>query len=384
MIITSDLAYPIIKKLKKFVDYNINIMNENGIIVASRDRDRLHQIHHGAVEVIKTKREIVIYPENADQYLGAKSGVNLPVEYRDTVIGVIGITGHPDDVWKFGQILKVTVEVMIGQMELNNQLQYQNKIVENWVKNFVHPTQVDMEKLTSDAIHYLNIDFEQEVTIFLVKYEDLNSVSTDLEVNMRYQQIRDDRMKKIRAAIPNIVFSAFIEGSCCLIALHSMKRNSYLSVARLIKDLFPAKKTQMKIGAGNGYKGIAGYRKSYLEANNSLQLLNRFPVTENVAHISEWGIKNLINHVSTDILMSFHDQYLEGGEKLTNEQKHTLEQLIDTNLNMKITAEKLHIHRNTLIYRLDAIAKQTGLDPKSFQDLMILHFLMTIDQLVDK
>jgi carbohydrate diacid regulator len=383
MIITSDLAYPIIKKLKKLIDYNINIMNENGIIVASRDRERLHQIHHGAVEVIQTKREIVIYPENADQYLGAKSGVNLPVEYRDTVIGVIGITGHPDDVWKLGQILKVTVEVMIGQMELNNQLQYQNKIVENWVKNFVHPTQVDFEKLTSDAIHYLNIDFEQEVTIFLVKYEDLKAVSTDIEVNMRYQQIRDDRMKKIRAAIPNIVFSAFIEGSICLIAVHSMKRNSYLFVARLIKDLFPTIKTQIKIGVGNGYRGIAGYRKSYLEANNSLQLLSRFPLQENVAHISEWGIKNLINHVSYDILKSFHVQCFLNSEELTHEQKQTIEQLITSNLNMKITAEKLHIHRNTLIYRLDAIAKQTGLDPRNFQDLMILHFLLTIEQLVD-
>jgi carbohydrate diacid regulator len=196
MIITSELAYPIIYKLKKLVDYNVNIMNEDGIIVASRDSNRLHQIHQGALQVIKTKKEIVIYPENADNYLGSKSGVNLPVEYRAKVIGVIGITGHPEDVWKFAQILKVTVEVMISQMELNNQLQYQNKIVDNWVMDLVHPTIVDIEKLKSNAIHYLNINLQQELTIFLVTFDDLNVGSTDLESNMKCQYIRDERIKK--------------------------------------------------------------------------------------------------------------------------------------------------------------------------------------------
>jgi carbohydrate diacid regulator len=383
MIITSELAYPIINRLQKLVDYNINIMNEDGMIVASRDGNRLHEIHYGAIEVIKTKQEIVIYPENADKYQGAKTGVNLPVEYRDKIIGVIGITGHPDDVWKFAQILKVTVEVMIGQMEANTQLQFENKIIENWVKNFVHPIVVDIEKLKYDGIHYLNIDFEREAIIFLVKFEDLIAFSTDFEVNMTHQNIRDDRVIKIKASIQNVVFSAFIDGSCCLIAVHLQKTNNYLSVAKSIKSLFSTKNTKMTIGVGNGYRGVEGYRRSYLEANNSLQLLNKFPMKDNIAHISEWGIKYLINHVSYDILKSFYAQFLTNVEKLTDEQKHTLEQLIDSNLNIKITAEKLHIHRNTLIYRLDTITMQTGLNPKHFQDLMILHFLITIEQLVN-
>ncbi|RKL65529.1 hypothetical protein CR203_20225 [Salipaludibacillus neizhouensis] len=384
MIITSELAYPIINKLKKLVDYNINIMNEDGIIVASRDSNRILEIHQGALQVIMTKKEIVIYPEDEHKYLGSKSGVNLPVEYRNKIIGVIGITGHPEDVWKFAQILKVTVEVMISQIELNNQLQYQNKIVDNWVMDLVHPTIVDIEKLKSDAIHYLNIKLQQELTIFLVKFDDLNVVSTDLEVNMRCQYLREERIKKIKDSITNIVFSAFIDGSCCLVAVHLMKQNSYLTVAKSIRNLFPSNKAKMNIGVGNGYSNIGGYRNSYLEANNSLQLLNRFPMKENIAHISEWGIKSLINHVPYDVLKIFYAQYLTNVEKLTKEQKHTLEHLIISDLNMKITADKLHIHRNTLIYRLDTIAKQTGLDPKIFQDLMILHFLITIEQLVDQ
>ncbi|MFC4323533.1 CdaR family transcriptional regulator [Litchfieldia salsa] len=383
MIITSELAYPIIHKLKDLVDYNINIMNEDGIIVASRDPNRINQIHSGALKVIETKESIVIYPENVGKFHGAKSGVNLPVEYRDRIIGVIGVTGHPDDVFKFAQILKVTVEVMIGQMELNYQLQYQNKIVDNWVMDFVHPTILDMDKLKSDAIHYLNIDPEKEASIYLVHFEDLNLVSPNIEKNMRDQNKRDERLKKIKSSIQDIVFSSFIDESTCLIAVHSVKRKSYLLIAKSIKNLFPDKKSKIKIGIGTSYNGIEGYRNSYCEAMNSLQLLHKFPVRGNVAHISEWGIKNLINHIPADLLKSFHNKYLTNNKKLTHEQERTLEQLIETNLNMKLTAEKLHIHRNTLQYRLDTIWKQTGLDPKSFQDLMILHFLMIIEQLIN-
>ena len=52
MIITTELAQPIVKKMMSVVDYNINIMNHDGIIVASGDPDRINQPHQGAKEVV--------------------------------------------------------------------------------------------------------------------------------------------------------------------------------------------------------------------------------------------------------------------------------------------------------------------------------------------
>lgn len=47
MHLTEELAYPIISKLKTIVHYNINMMNESGVIVASTDPGRKDQVHEG-------------------------------------------------------------------------------------------------------------------------------------------------------------------------------------------------------------------------------------------------------------------------------------------------------------------------------------------------
>jgi carbohydrate diacid regulator len=380
MRITSELAHPIILRLKALLNYNINIMDEEGLIVASTDPNRMYQIHEGALKVIKTGEQIVIYPVDESLYLGSKPGVNLPVKRQDQIVGVIGVTGHPDEVLKFAAILKVTVEVMLQEMELLSKLHYENKIMENWVLDLVHPYELNYEKLEADGKHYLDLNPEQEISVFLIGFPDLNS--QNVSGNNAVPEKKDQRLNQIRALIPKISFSAFLDDEHCLIGIPHMKEN-YFSVARSIKGYFTSQKLIVQIAIGHAYSGINGYRKSYLEASDSLKLLNKFPKEDQVAHISEWGFVNLLQQVPKDRLESFHEQYLGEKQCLNDEQVETLKVLFDYDLNMKHTAEALHIHRNTLLYRLSNIAKQTGLDPKSFHDAMILRILMVVENIAD-
>ena len=60
------------------------------------------------------------------------------------------------------------------------------------------------------------------------------------------------------------------------------------------------------------------------------------------------------------------------------ELMHTLRLFIDYNQSYKQTAQQLHIHINTLHYRLKKIEEYTGLDPKQFKDLNILYFSLLL------
>ncbi len=381
MRITSELAHPIILKLKALVNHNINIMNDEGVIVASTDSNRLYQIHEGALKVFETKKPILIYQNDENMFHFSKPGVNLPVVIHNKIIGVIGITGNPDDVIKFAQILKVTVEVMLQEIELSNKLQYETKIMERWVIELIHPHETDSSKLEIDAKYYLNLDINKEISIFLIRFDDLTvDDKNDLDQMINIRNKKEGRIEQIRSFIPKISFSAFLDDGCCLVALSHMKDN-YLSVSRSIKSFYASHKLGVHIGIGNSYHGINGYRKSYLEACESLMLLDRFPKDEKIAHISEWGFVTLFQQVSTERLSNFYSKYLPEKIKLNDEQIHTLQVLFNSDLNMKLTAQRLHIHRNTLLYRLDNIAKQTDLDPKSFQDAMMLRLLMVIEKL---
>ena len=50
----------------------------------------------------------------------------------------------------------------------------------------------------------------------------------------------------------------------------------------------------------------------------------------------------------------------------------------EKDLNLSDTARQLYIHRNTLVYRLDKVQRQTGLDLRSFDDAVTFKILMEL------
>lgn len=66
--------------------------------------------------------------------------------------------------------------------------------------------------------------------------------------------------------------------------------------------------------------------------------------------------------------------------QLTAEQLETLETFFSQQLNMSETARRLYLHRNTLLYRLDKLTDQTGLDPRHFSDAILLQLSLLFRQ----
>ena len=57
-------------------------------------------------------------------------------------------------------------------------------------------------------------------------------------------------------------------------------------------------------------------------------------------------------------------------DSFDNETDTTITRFLQNNLNIAETSRQLHMHRNTLIYRLDQVEKKTGLDLRKFEDAM--------------
>lgn len=165
MIITSELAQPIVNKMMRVVDHNINIMNHEGIIVASGDRKRLQQKHQGAIEVIQLKRERIIYVADTSHLAGTQPGVNLPINFGNEIIGTVGITGDPTKVYKISHIVKVTVESLIQQQYLSDKLRYRQKAIEEWFFDLINPNFTDEEELKTRTA-FLNLDINA-ASVFL-------------------------------------------------------------------------------------------------------------------------------------------------------------------------------------------------------------------------
>jgi hypothetical protein len=66
--------------------------------------------------------------------------------------------------------------------------------------------------------------------------------------------------------------------------------------------------------------------------------------------------------------------------KLSREQIETLETLFARQLNVSEAARQLFLHRNSLLYRLDKLTEETGLDPRQFPDAVLLQLFLLFRQ----
>lgn len=113
------IAQGIVDATSSFVKTRtINIMDTNGIIIASSDKSRIGSLHSGAQEAIKTGRSVEIRPEDVLSYVGAKEGINTPIIHEGRIVGVVGIYGVPNEVRDTASLLSVCVGLYLEQGDL--------------------------------------------------------------------------------------------------------------------------------------------------------------------------------------------------------------------------------------------------------------------------
>lgn len=380
MVISTILAQPIVNQMMKVVDYNINIMNEQGIIVASADPSRMNQIHQGALEVIESKQERIIYYSDSNQMFGTRAGVNLPIEIDQEIIGVVGITGDPDEVYRIAKIVKITVESLIKQNYLQHQLQYRQHALENWGLDLINRQYDQIDDLERRS-RILKINTDLFCGIIVLEIMKLRRLIDEDDLN------RYDERQKLISRIYELLYlhapmSPFIfyagEGRFVVSTIFDRHHEADEGVA-FAKYLYEKlKKAKMKahLGVSCVYKGIEGYRRGYHEAKQSLDLLLKLKPSSFVSHIDEWGLYRVLDHISPETRAFYLNRFFQKRKRLNDELLHTLEVFLDSNLNVTQTADKLFIHRNTLLYRLDKIREEWGLNPKVFSDAVKLKLLL--------
>jgi uncharacterized protein YoxC len=97
--ISQKLADSVVNILHEATGRNVNIMGENGEIIATMQKNRLGSIHEGGRKVMSGEVDYVsITSEMAATMQGVLAGYMGPIEMQGKRIGCIGITGQPEEV----------------------------------------------------------------------------------------------------------------------------------------------------------------------------------------------------------------------------------------------------------------------------------------------
>lgn len=380
MKITTELALPIASQLMSVMDFNINIMDEQGIIVASGQAERIGQQHEGALQVLASRTQQSIREEEYRSLPGSKPGVNLPIEFQDHIVGVVGITGDPTEVYRFGTIIKMNVEILLEQIHMNKQLHFRKMALEGFIMELIVPHELREKKLKMTA-RSLQIDLSVERIIMVVEMEELkwSEEMAGSDSLQRISERKEQFLNGLKALVSFHSFYAYIEDGSFFIALPAedqLHKPVYAKVEQYLKKhgyLY-------YIGVGQARSGLAGYKASYNEARNCIRLSKRFELEPRATSIEEWGIIPYLDTIPQQVQKEFMQQYKWSGQ-LNEDYKHTLRTFMDCNLDVKETAALLHVHRNTLFYRLDKISQLLQMDYRKFNDLIKIKLLLTFEQL---
>lgn len=143
---------------------------------------------------------------------------------------------------------------------------------------------------------------------------------------------------------------------------------------------------QVAIGLGQAARDIGGWRNSYRDAVQALDLARRLQ-TDTPLYIGDLGVYQLILSLSDrEKLLSFCDRTLGALQEYDLRQHadliKTLEAFFACHGNLSQTAEMLIVHRNTLLYRMNRINDIAEIDLNRPETRLALHLALTIRRLL--
>ena len=120
--------------------------------------------------------------------------------------------------------------------------------------------------------------------------------------------------------------------------------------------------------------------KSYKEAKMALDVGKIFYSEKNIVAYSNLGIGRLIYQLPWPLCKMYRREIFgnKSPDNFDDEMLTTINKFFENNLNVSETSRQLFIHRNTLVYRLDKIQKQTGLDIRIFEDSITFKIAMMV------
>lgn len=111
---------------------------------------------------------------------------------------------------------------------------------------------------------------------------------------------------------------------------------------------------------------------AWQETSLALKVGKLFYSDQTVFPYNRLGIGRLVYRLPISICEGFLQEVFgeDIPDTMDEETTATINRFLQNNLNIAETSRQLHMHRNTLIYRLDQVQKRTGLDLRKFEDAM--------------
>lgn len=353
----TNLANRIIEKVKQYTDYNINIMNDRGVIVASLTEDRVGNFHEIAMRIIQGNQDEIVV--NCDsKYVGTKSGVNIAVYYKNKKIGVVGITGKPEEVRPIALMVRMSIETLL-EYEVYKEERFQRKNLKDQFLNRVMYGENVTEEELNEYAQRLNLEEKYIRIPLILRFNKNAEFAEKIVADIReYHYLSKQDITTVTRSNDMIIFKHFEEDVMRLSREYKFLLGESISaVLRYLKS----RNISYTIYVGSFQKRFSEYRNGY---RHCVWLRDNCRREGTSHYFYDYLNEYYCSFVPFEEMRGIYEIFREQmSEKEIDDYKMVISALMAADYNLTEGSKRLHVHKNTLVYRLGKIREMFGMNP---------------------
>ena len=374
--IEPELARKFIEQLTQYTEYNINIMNENGVIIASRDPSRVGTYHEVADRIIRGEQDMIVIRDDKE-FPGVLPGINMAVTHQGRKEGVIGVTGDPDKIHEVALITRLAMETMLRYEKQQEEIRLRRNRKEHFLNILTQKEFSDSSELRGIA-RQLGLDESLVRVPVVCRLVDAGNTTAD----------PDRALAELRRGNGHWVqdFSAVLDETH-LIVFKTVKLNGRKNFVdyrdELIEYLAHIRNWLQKNSArAVFYVGSlqTSFTQYYYTYRHCKWLESHLREPDEIVFFNDYVREYFRSLVPRQELMRAFIIY---AQEMPQDSKQQFIEMMrafeETNYNLSESAAKLYIHKNTLIYRYNKFKDMLGVDPlersldRGFMELLYMY-----------
>jgi len=388
--LSPSLAQEIAGDTSAVIGYNVLITDATGMVIGSGDSTWVGTFHEASVEVVRTQEPATHNASQALNLRGVRPGVTLPLVSDGQAVGTVGITGTPAQVRRFGLLVKRQTEILLREsVMLRSRLLAERAAEKLLVDIAAYDPQVVEDEFLLFRAAELGFDLRLrrvavafEVTVPEARARRPVAPAHDMAL------VRSELLRTVREvfADPQDVVATTAPGWIGVLHRLPDRRPSASLIAdcRRIGDVIAAQDgLTARAGIGEPSSSVGGLHDSYQDACDALRLGARLADGSPVHLITDLRVHQVLAAMGRPA----RTRLLQRAAARLRAQpdwpvlRDTVIAWCESGFNLVGASRALHIHRNTVVYRMTKIEQATGRSLRDHRTTMALYLACLSDRL---
>jgi len=350
-----ELAQDIVERAMAILPCNVNVMDSQGLILGSGEPERINTRHEGAQLVLANARIVELDGEAAKCLKGVQPGVNLPLMLDGKLVGVLGLTGEPAQLRTYGELVRMTAEMLLGQRHQQQEQQWRRQRSEDLLALLLAGG--------GDTPRLLDEARQLGLKPYLARIPCLFELDSGLAAD----------------ALSAWLMNRYPDSWCLSAAQHSLlwcrPASPVLDEQRLLERLQRHGWAVIRLATGVATDNLEQLRRGYRRVSDLLAYGREILPGERLLSLQRYRVPALLwRHRDDDALA----ELLEPLQRIRSRDASgqllaTLRAWCSHDGQSQACADALGIHRNSLRYRMERIAELGEVDPLKLEGLLSLY-----------